>query len=86
MRIEKFEDLAVAIDDKIAIWFRKCGTHHLKDDGNIKKHLHMQIEFTDIEWVFLGANENSHRWKTKEDFEVIHPGMLNDILRRLNDE
>lgn len=77
MRIEKFEDLAVAIDDEMAIWFRRCGTPHLKDDGH--------IEFTDIEWVFLGATEVGHRWSIKEDFEAAHPGMLDDILRRLNE-
>lgn len=76
MRIEKFEGLAVAIDDKMAIWFRRCGTPHLKDGG--------YVEYTDIEWVFLGVNENDHRWKTKEDFEATHPGMIDDILRRLN--
>lgn len=85
MRIEKFEDLAVAIDDTIAIWFRRCGTPHLKDDGNIKIRLCRKIEFTNIEWVFLGANEDGHRWKTKEDFEAAHPGILDDVLRRLND-
>ena len=80
MRIEKFEGLAVAIDDKIAIWFRKCGTPHIKDDGN--------ITFTDIEWTFIGANEDGHRLyiSDKEDFEAAHPGVLDDILRRLNDE
>ncbi len=77
MRIEKFEDLAVAIDDKIAIWFRKCGTPHIQDNGN--------VTFTDIEWVFIGANEDGHRWYIKENFEAAHPGMLDDILRRLND-
>lgn len=86
MRIEKFENLAVAINDEIAIWFERCGTPHLKDDGHIKKYLCRQIVFTDIEWVFLGANENGHRWKTKEDFEATHPGVLDDILRRLNDD
>lgn len=75
MRIEKFESLAVAIDDKMAIWFERCGTPHLKDEG---------VKYTDIEWVFIGANENGHRWKTKEDFEATHPGILDDILRRLN--
>lgn len=77
MRIEKFEDLAVAIDDEMAIWFRRCGTPHLKDDG--------RVEYTDIKWTFLGANEDGHRWHTEEDFEAAHPGMLDDILRRLNE-
>lgn len=77
MRIEKFEDLAVAIDDEMAIWFRRCGTPHLKDDGH--------IEFTDIEWVFIGANDGDKRWYIGNDFEAAHPGVLDDILRRLNE-
>ena len=80
MRIEKFENLAVAINDEIAIWFRLYGTPHLKNGG--------RVEYTDIKWTFIGANEDGRQWYVtdKEDFEAVHPGMLDDILRRLNDD
>lgn len=78
MRIEKFENMAVAIDDTIAIWFKKCGTPHIKDNGN--------VEYTDIEWTFLGANEDGRRWYIQENFEATHPGMLDDVFRRLDNE
>ncbi len=74
MRIEKFEDLAVAIDDRIAIWFKKCDNYY----GHVNYP----------EWAFIGANEDDRRWNItdKEDFEAAHPGVLDDILRRLNNE
>lgn len=39
-------------------------------------------------WVFIRANENSESWNQPEivRFEAAHPGMLDDILRRLNNE
>lgn len=72
MRIEKFEGLAVAIDDKIAVWFKRRWARYATDS---------------IVWAFLGANEGDKHWSmyTKEDFEATHPGMIDDILRRLND-
>lgn len=75
MRIEKFEDQAVAIDDNMAIWFRKCWIYRSSDNQCIW-------------WVFAGANEGDKHWSmyTKENFEAIHPGIIDDILRRLNDE
>lgn len=69
MRIEKFEDLAVAIDDKIAIWFKKFDNYY----GHVNYP----------EWAFLGANEIGKSWKNEHDFEAAHPGMLDNILRRL---
>ncbi len=68
MRIEKFEDLAVAIDDKIAIWFRK--THRNDKYG----------------WAFIRANEDGKSWRQPEigHFKESHPGVLDDVLRRLN--
>jgi hypothetical protein len=74
MRIEKFEDIAVAINDEIAIWFKKFDNYY----GHVNYP----------EWAFIGANENGLRFyiSDKEDFEAAHPGVIDDILRRLNDE
>lgn len=70
MRIEKFMDLAVAIvNDNLAIWFRSRSWRKNHPRG---------------EWVFLRANENGKSWIKDYEFEETHPGILDDILRRLN--
>lgn len=66
MRIEKFEDLAVAIDDKIAIWFRRY------------------IMSGRALWCFSKAKEGDKEWYNVDEFDNAHPGILNDIFRRLD--
>lgn len=66
MRIEKFGDLAIAIDDKIAIWFKRYSIA----DGSL--------------WRFIKAKEGDKEWYNIGEFDNAHPGMLNDIFRRLD--